>query len=200
MKKVILLTMLTVVLTGCTIVRIDTDSIDNTINVVLSKNNTLYNQIGKGYKYYVPRGVTYIDSNDFNDRLYSNGNYYYLYIDIIGYYHKKQETYEVDDSLYYSRNIALNNKKGYVLINKKGKKYHIKFLYNYAVIEAYVTEENINEAILNATYILSTIKFNDKVIKLILEEDVLANRTELYDEFTPKEDTESLLKYEKKEE
>ena len=78
MKKLIIL-MLCFLLTGCTAVRIDTTNIDNIVNVVLSKENNLYNRVGKGYKYYVPRGVTYIDTNDLNDKLYSNGIYYYLY-------------------------------------------------------------------------------------------------------------------------
>ena len=65
-KSVLLILMCLLLLSGCTVVRIDTDSIDNTINVVLSKNNELYNRIGKGYKYYVPRGVNYIDTDEFN--------------------------------------------------------------------------------------------------------------------------------------
>ncbi|MEG0826361.1 MAG: hypothetical protein RR404_02700, partial [Bacilli bacterium] len=80
MKKIVVLIMILVLITGCTAVRIDTSSIDNTMNVVLSKNNDLFNRIGKGYKYYVPRGVNYIDNNELNDKLYTNGDYYYLYI------------------------------------------------------------------------------------------------------------------------
>ena len=89
MKKIILLCLMTLLLTGCTIVRIDTTSIDNIINVVLSKDNTLYNRVGIGYKYYVPRGMTYIDSTGSNDKLYSGGVYYYLYLDEVSYYYKK---------------------------------------------------------------------------------------------------------------
>lgn len=37
MKKVILIMLSIVLLTGCTVVRIDTANIDNTINVILSK-------------------------------------------------------------------------------------------------------------------------------------------------------------------
>ena len=68
-------------ISGCTMVRIDTTDIDNIVSIVLSKENSLYNHIGKGYKYYIPRGVTYIDTIEFNDKLYSDGNYYYLYIE-----------------------------------------------------------------------------------------------------------------------
>ena len=57
MKKVIMLFVLMFLLTGCNImgisvVRIKTDNIDNILNVVLSKDNDLYNKTGKGYKYY----------------------------------------------------------------------------------------------------------------------------------------------------
>ena len=39
MKKIILLALVTLILTGCTIVRIDTTSIDNIVDVILSKEN-----------------------------------------------------------------------------------------------------------------------------------------------------------------
>ena len=66
MKKIIIVLLIFLV-TGCTAVRIDTSSIDTITNVILSKDNNLFNRIGKGYKYYVPRGVNYIDNNDYND-------------------------------------------------------------------------------------------------------------------------------------
>ena len=69
MRKKILLFLALLLLTGCSIVRIDTSSIDNILNVILTKNNKLYNQIGQGYKYYLPGGVSYIDSDDLNDIL-----------------------------------------------------------------------------------------------------------------------------------
>ena len=118
MKKIVILLLVVFALTGCTIVRIDTDNIANTINVILSKNNELYNRVGKGYKYYVPRGVNYIDTVEFNDKLYSNGDYYYLYIDAISYYYNKDINYEEKEDIYYSRSFNLNNKNGYLEIEQ----------------------------------------------------------------------------------
>ena len=112
MKKKVFLGLLTLFLTGCTVVRINTTSIDNITSVILSKNNTLYNRVGRGYKYYVPRGVTYIDSTEYNDKLYSNGVYYYLYLDKINYYYKKTVKYKEDKSKYYSKKINNKGKKG----------------------------------------------------------------------------------------
>ena len=195
MKKIAILVLTVFLLTGCTIVRIDTKSIDNTINVVLSKKNKLYNQIGKGYKYYIPRGVNYIDTNELNDKLYSNGNYYYLYIDVISYYYQKAIDYEVDEKAYYSTKLDFNDRYGYVEINNVDGKYYIEFMYNYAKIEAVVDEEDIEDVILNASYILSTIKFNNNVIKLMLNDDFFINKEEKYDIFTSKKQTNNFLEY-----
>lgn len=194
-KKVILLLVSVILLSGCTIVRIDTSSIDNTINVVLSKNNHLYNRIGKGYKYYVPRGVTYIDSNELNDKLYSNGNYYYLFVDAISYYYNIETEYIENKNAYYAKVINVDGKKGYVEINQVDDNYSIEFTYNYSKIEALVPKEDINDVILDASYILSTVKFNDKVIKLMLNEEIFTNREEKYERFEPKKDTGNFLEY-----
>ena len=198
MKKIFLIGLVTLILTGCTIVRIDTTSIDNILDVILSKENTLYNRVGRGYKYYVPRGVTYIDSTDSNDKLYSNGIYYYLYLDEINYYYKNALKYKEDDSKYYSRKIDNGKNIGYLEITKQDDLYLINFVYNYARIEALVPEEDINNTVLNCSYILSTIKYNSNIVKLSLEEDFLKNKEETYDEFGPKEkESNSFVNYKK---
>ena len=197
MKKILLIGLVTLILTGCTIVRIDTTSIDNILNVVLSKENTLYNRVGRGYKYYVPRGVTYIDSSGSNDKLYSNGVYYYLYLDEISYYYQKTIDYKKDNSKYYSRKIDNDGKLGYLEITKQDDLYLIEFVYNYARIEALVPKEDINDTVLNSSYILSTIKYNSDIVKLSLEDDFLQNKEEKYDVFSAKnQNDDSFLRYE----
>lgn len=198
MKKIIILFFLFFIITGCTIVRIDTTDIDNTINIILSKENKLYNRVGKGYKYYIPRGVTYIDTDELNDKLYSAGNYYYLYIDAINYYYKTDIKYKENSKSYYSRKIDINDKKGYLQIDKYGDKYLIEFVYNYAKMETIVDKENINDAVLNCSYILSTIKFNHNVIKLMLNENYLLDREEKYDLFTAKRPLHEHITYDDK--
>ncbi len=195
MKKILLLCCL-LLLAGCSVVRIDTSNVDNIINVVLSKNNDLYNQIGKGYKYYVPRGVTYIDTNDYNDVLYSDGNYYYLYIDVVSYYYKVVEEYEENPDAYYSKKIDINGKQGYLEINKQDNgRYFIEFMYNYSKIEVEADYDDINNIILNTSYILSTVKFNDNIVKVVLDEEFLVSE-EKYDIFTSKKETNDFLKLE----
>ena len=200
MKKVGLILLACLVLTGCTAVRIDTQNIDNMVSVILSKDNDLYNHVGKGYKYYVPRGVTYIDTNEFNEKLYSNGNYYYLYVDAVSYYHKQEIEYQEDKNAYYSKKFEINDKIKYLKIKKQKEKnkYCIEFMYNYARIETLVDKEDINDAVMNASYILSTVKFNSNVIKLMLNEDYFTNKEEIYDEFTSKQsevETDNFLQY-----
>ncbi|NLM63560.1 MAG: hypothetical protein GX190_04530 [Mollicutes bacterium] len=195
MKKLILI-LCVFLLTGCTVVRIDTESIDNIVNVVLSKDNKLFNQIGKGYKYYIPRGVNYLDTTELNNKLYSKGNFYYLYVDVISYYHNKKVEYKEDKNAYYSKAIDINGKTGYLEINKIGDKYFIEFMYNYAKIESLVAKQDIEQVVLDASYILSTIKFNNNVIKLMLNSDFFTNREEVYDIFTSKKETQNFLRYE----
>ena len=165
MKKMTILLLL-VLTAGCSAVRIDTSSIDNILNVVLSKNNNLYNRIGKGYKYYIPRGVTYMDTDDLNDKLYSNGINYYLYIDVISYYNRVKTNYKENKNAYYSKKI-----------------------------EALVEKEEIEDVVLNASYILSTVKFNDNIIKIMLNEEYFTNKEETYDVFSSKTSDTNFLGY-----
>ena len=197
MKKLVslLLIFIALTLTGCTAVRIDTSDIDNIVDVVLSKDNSLYNHIGKGYKYYIPRGVTYIDTIEFNDRLYSDGKYYYLYIDAIGYYYQKDLINKKNkDSIYYKK-LDINNKHGYIDIVKQKDKYLVEFMYNYARIETLVKKEEINKVILNSSYIVSTVKFNDNVIKIMLDEDYFKYKEEKFELFEKTEEKENVLEY-----
>ena len=199
MKKKSILLLLLLLITGCTVVRINTSSIDNIINVILSKEGKLYNRVGRGYKYYVPRGVTYIDTSGSNDKLYSNGVYYYLYLDEVSYYYKNVEKFKENSSKYYSKKIENKDKKGYLEITKKGNFYLIEFVYNYAKIETLVKEKDITSAVLNSSYILSTIKYNKNIVKLSLEDNYLKNKEETYEKYSHKNVSEdSFLKYEEK--
>ena len=189
MKRKVLFVLVILLLTGCTVVRINTSSIDTIIDVILTKDNNLYNRVGRGYKYYIPRGVTYIDTDETNDKLYSNGIYYYLYVDVISYYQKIPTEYEEKKDLYYSKKITKEdgyNSDGYLEIEKKDNLYYIKFVYNYAKIETISSEEKLNDTILNCAYILSTIQYNNDVIELMIDSEKLNIREEKYNVFKNK--------------
>ena len=68
-------------------------------------------------------------------------------------------------------------------------------MYNYARIEALVEKEKINSVILNSSYILSTVKFNNKVIKIMLNEDYFKNKEEKFELFDKIETKENILEY-----
>ena len=196
MKKIILIFSLALVLTGCSIVRIDTSKIDNILNVILTKENKLYNQVGQGYKYYLPGGVTYIDSDDLNDILYCNGTYYYLYIDAISYHYQTEIDYKEKTSSYYSKLISTSDgfkSSGYLEINEKNNLYYIEFVYNHAKIEAMVSEDKLNDTVLNASYILSTVKYNNDIIEIMLEDDYFTNKTGKYNDYNSKDESEKFI-------
>ena len=68
-------------------------------------------------------------------------------------------------------------------------------MYNYSKIEALCDYEDINDIVLNSSYILSTVKFNEKVIKAMLDDEFLVSE-EKYDIFESKQDTNDFLKLE----
>lgn len=197
MKKIAII-LICFFLTGCSIVRIDTDNIDNIIGVVLKKEKKLYNRVGKGYKYYVPRGVSYMDTNELNDKLYSNGIYYYLYVDTVSYFHKIEIDYKEDSNLYYSKKIE-GKKQGYLEIEQQESLYYVVFNYNYGKIEALVNKDQLMEVILNSSYILSTIQFNDNVIKLSLNDEYFTAKQEQYNKFKVQKKEEYFLEYDDEE-
>ena len=112
-----------------------------------------------------------------------------MYIDAISYYYKVKTEYTEKTDIYYSRKFNLNDKDGYLEIEKVGDKYLINFFYNYARIQTMVKKEEINDVILNSSYILSTVKFNNEVIKLMLNEEFFTNKEENYDFFESKEES-----------
>ena len=67
------------------------------------------------------------------------------------------------------------------------------FVYNYAKIEAQVEKNQIQEVILNSSYILSTIKFNDNIVGLMLNNDYFTNKEEQYDKFVKKNENNNFL-------
>ena len=172
MKKILIILLL-LTLTGCSIVRIDVSSIDNTVDVILSKKNTLYNEDGQGYKYYIPNGVTHIDTNDLMHTLYYNGEYLYLYVDIVSYYYKNDINYKKSNNSYFYKKINNGKQKGYVEVTQQDNLYYVNFQ--------------------NASYILSTINYNKKLIKTMLDEEYFTNKTGKYDLYKTNEKTEKFV-------
>lgn len=195
MKKIVLLLCLVVLLTGCSIKKVQSDNIDSIIESVLTKKITLSNAYFDGYKYYLPRGLRLAEKKDYNAKLVSGKNTYYLFVDVIAYYNEVDNSFEPSGG-YYSKELNFNNKKGYIEITKKEDLFFIEIMYNYAKIETLVDEKDLNTAIINSCYILSSVQFNDKVIETLIGENALDYKETIFNIFGPHRDTDEFLQYE----
>ena len=140
MKRLLLLISIVIFTTACTnLNKLDyKENINNTIKI--NKNNKMYNHIGNGYKYYLPKYMSVKNSINYNETINSNNYTYYLYLDIVSYYNKKNINYEQDTN---KINYKFNNNgiEGYLKVTEESDKYLVEIIYNYAKIEVKV--ENI---------------------------------------------------------
>lgn len=196
MKKLLVLLSILTLLTGCTVTKINKDSIDKVIDSVMKKDSKLKNVHFEGYSYYVPRGIRFVDKKEYNAILKDEyNNNYYLYVDVISYYHKVKEKYKVNKKAYYSKEVKTKNKFGYVEIKEDKTGYLVEAMYNYAKIEAHVEKDSLNDAMTNISMILSSMKYNDKVLSSTVGENILSYKEESYNIFKTKEKTSDFLDY-----
>ena len=195
MKKIILLLALIVVVTGCTIEKLDDSSIDNVVSTVLSKNVSLSNTYLKGYKYYLPRGMSLLEKKEYNSVIKSGKYRFYLYVDVVSYYNKTGLEFKESDG-FYSKSLSYNDKNGYLEITELNDKYFIEMMYNYSKIEAYVKKEDLITSIVRSGQILSSIKYNDSVINTLIGENKLDYKETLCDIFTSKRTEGNFLDFE----
>jgi hypothetical protein len=194
MKKLLVLLSISVVLiTGCSIKKLDDNNISKNVSILLSEKVNLHNVYFEGYEYYVPKSLRFDTKEEYNAVLNDKyNNKYYLFVDVISYYHEEKNNYEVDKNVHYSKRLDYNGKTGYLQINKVKGKFFIQFVYNYAKMEAYVSEDNLTDAINNMCCVLRTIKFNDKVLESLVGENVLSYKEEEFSLFKAKSSTNFL--------
>lgn len=182
MKKVILMILICGFLTGC--VSIHDASIDDLVATTINSKFSLYNHVNRGFKYYLPRELVISKSDEYNEIIKSKYYDYYLYVDLVRYFNNDSEEYEVNDKIYYSVILNKDDKKGILNITElEDKEYLIKASFNYANIEVKVKEKDINEAVINALTILTSIDFNYDVVKNLLQDDKLSSKEEQVDVF-----------------
>lgn len=192
MKKVILLFICILLVTGCTATKVGNNSIDEVIEFSLNKEISLANTYFKGYKFYVPRGVKILDKNEYNTKLSYKNNNIYIFVDAISYYHKIEVEISKKEDSYFSKEIDYNGKKGYIEINKVDDKYFLGIYYNYSKIEAYIKEEDLEDSIMQIGTILSSIKFNDNALETLVGENVLDYKEESFNLFDTKKNSNFL--------
>ena len=69
-------------------------------------------------------------------------------------------------------------------------------MYNYAKVEAYVKKENFESSIINMCSILSSIKYNDKIIEGHVGNEKMTTQEERFNIFDSNIENDNFLKYE----
>ena len=182
--KICILLIMILAITGC--VNIKKTKYEIIINETINSRVKIYNTYRNGYKLYLPHGLYVDDSNEYNEIIRSNKYKYYLYIDVTSYLNKKNNSYSINNNANYSILINSGDKNGYLEINEKKGKYLVEIMYNYAKIEVMVDEEDLNEAVTNAMVVLTSVQYNDSVLKNLAVETTLNYKDENVDIFKSK--------------
>ena len=192
MKKYIILFITLFILTGCA--NINSINYDNIIDEVLKEDTHKKNAFLEGYKLYIPENMTMIGDLNGNEILYSKGDKYYLYVDLVSYYNKKQNKYNVEQGSYeYSRDIDYNDLSGYVTLNESKGGYLLEVMYNYAKIE--VVTNDVKNALANSLILLKNIDYNYKIIDSMIGNNTLVYDSELFTLMGPTSKNDNFLGY-----
>ena len=190
MKRIIMLLLLVLILTGC--ININKSDYKTIIDSTIKSNKKIYNTYRNGYKFYLPKGMYISDSTEYNEIIKSNNYSYYLYIDVISYLENRDDIYKKKtNDIVFDSKISNGKKEGYICIVKSIDKYLVEIIYNYAKIEVIVQERDLHSAIANAMIILSSIHYNDKILSNVSRENVLSYNEENVDIFNTEGKEES---------
>lgn len=196
MKKIIILLLTCFLLTGCTVTRIDNLEIRDLVSAILSQNITLENTNASGYDYYTPKGVSILNTTDNNVEFIDKiGNKYYLYVDVVSYYHKVESEYPVCDNCFYSSALSYNDKTGYLEINEINDKYFIEMMFHYAKVETYIEKDSLKEVLSSISTILGSIDYKDAILNTLIGENMLNYNELTFDIFKPKRTTGNFSDY-----
>ncbi len=190
MKKILILFVTLIFMTGCSNKLYETDLSKSVSEVekIISSKVALKNTYGTGFKYYKPRDFSILEDKDFNHVLLHNYNKYYLNVDINAYYYKYKNVFEKESDDYYSSTFESNGIQGYVRIKKINNDYfYIKMMYNYSYVEVSVAEDEVYDAIIDSSIILSSIKYNDKIISTYIGNAVSSSLESKYEVKKPKQ-------------
>ena len=196
-KLIVLLSVLVFVLTGCSAYVIKTDNLDKTIEDILYSSNRIYNTNFEGYKYYVPKGMKYINKEEYNaifrDRY---NNKYYVYVDAVSYYHKVKSNYKTKSNLYLSKKLKNKDKFGYFEIKElKNGKYFIEAMYNYVKVESIVKKESLQDSVIKICSMIGNVKYNRKVLTTLIGNKKLSYREEKFSISKKKNNDTNFLDY-----
>lgn len=185
-KLIFLLFVVLLITTGCTQL---TNDIDQVINATMASDKVSANTVSTGYELYMPIGVKQVVDNEYNQKFKINNRYVYLYVDTISYYYKNTLNYKVENNYnYYYKELNLNNKTGYVGINKvEDDLYFCEVVYNYSKSEFYSDFDDLSTMLANVLIIQKSIKYNDNLISTKLNGEANEGREVKYQLDSPKD-------------
>jgi len=167
MKKIFILFILISFCTGCAIYETKDMKI-NELEKIFLVNENRYNQSFTGYRFYLPIGIKNAKKVENTFKLSYKNTYMYLYVDLISYLNKIEIKYKPNSSTFYSKKL----KNGFLEIKKlENNEYSYIIVYNYGRIEGVVESNNLNDALSNSMIILSSIKYNDKLLNSVYKKD-----------------------------
>lgn len=164
MHKKLLLLVALIMLSGC--VKLNDKNYDEIVDTVIKENVKSYNTYREGYKFYLPKNMYVSNKTGYNEVIRNNNYVYFLYTDIVSYVNsKKVSSSNKKKNVFYSKEFGSPENKGFLTIKTKKDKYLVEIIYNYAKIEVMVRENDLNETIANSLIILSSIKYNNGILK-----------------------------------
>ena len=177
-KKFMFFVVFVLLLTGCTKI---TNNLDDVVNAILVDSKIKANTVSTGYELYIPTGVNQVKDREYNQKFKIKDRYVYLYVDTISYYYKE---------------ISLNDKTGYIGINKGDDNlYFCEIIYNYSKIEFYSDLDDLPVILANALIMQKSIKYNDNLIKMELESNISDGRELKYELDSPKDSKSTFSDY-----
>ena len=180
-KKFLLIFIILLGLTAC--VNVNNLNIQDITNK-LANESIKANEFRRGYEFFIPSGLSIEKAGTNYIILSSNREKYYVYIDMISYNAKGKIEHQVNNNIYFSKDLNYKGKTGFIDINlTKNEQYLVEIMYNYATIEVMVDKSSLNHVLINSINILNSIKYNDDIIKTLVLDDDLEYTEELFDIF-----------------
>lgn len=196
MKKLFIALLASItIISGCSVVKVSNDSVGSVLNTILYVDNNLSNTYMDGYELYLPQGLKVVDKTDYNLKIKDNETYYYLYVDVVAHYYKTENTFKENSNHFYSQKFEHDGKSGFIDIQDKGDYYFVVLMYNYTKIETFVLKENFNKVFMNMCSLLTSIKYNDKVISRYVGNEKKIYQEERFNIFDSEAENDNFLKY-----
>lgn len=193
-KSYIILIVIVLLLAGCTKI---TNNLDEVVDAIMNNDSNYVNTVSTGYELYIPTGVKQVIDNEYNQQLKIGNRYIYLYVDTISYYYKNMLNYKSRDSYnYYYRELLLNDKTGYIGIDKVlDDMYLVEIVYNYSKVEFYSDLNDLPFILANSLIVQRSIKYNDNLISLELGNSTNDGREFKYELDGPKDSQSTFSDY-----